>query len=238
MKCYSINFCFSEVILCFSNQKEANFCSTTTATIKEEWSSSSTSSSISIIIIINSRVIINISVLIPVSIPIFELFIFFLLFYINVPHHFFCGTTMELKLHNYCVLSLPPHLTVFNHSLNFNEFIFVHLLNIRFICDGERYLLTYLNMHSLFVDCQLRITDVAGKKTQLTRDKKWTQKMCWKQIISSKNGKKFCHHPVQVNKTNPSVDTNRQLKEHLHNWTRFALKLCQLKLNLCSSVLW
>ena len=32
----------------------------------------------------------------------------------------------------------------FNTVFNFNEFIFVYVVNIRFICDGEIYLLTYL----------------------------------------------------------------------------------------------
>ena len=31
----------------------------------------------------------------------------------------------------------------FTTTFNFNEFIFVYIVNIRFICDGEIYLLTY-----------------------------------------------------------------------------------------------
>ena len=30
------------------------------------------------------------------------------------------------------------------HSFNFNKFIFAYMSSIRFICDGEKYLLTYL----------------------------------------------------------------------------------------------
>ena len=51
---------------------------------------------------------------------------------------------MEIKLPIFIVLSLPSHLmeSFFNIVFNFNEFIFVYVVNIRFICDGEIYLLT------------------------------------------------------------------------------------------------
>ena len=67
-------------------------------------SSSSTSCIIFIIIIISSGST-NMSVLNPISTSISELFICFLLFYINIP------TILEIKLHNFFVLSQPSHLT-------------------------------------------------------------------------------------------------------------------------------
>ena len=53
---------------------------------------------------------------------------------------------MEIKLHTFFVLSLPSHhmKNFFTTIFNFNEFIFVYVVNIRFICDGEIYLLTLL----------------------------------------------------------------------------------------------
>ena len=44
---------------------------------------------------------------------------------------------MEVKLPSFFVLFLPSHVLD-------NEFIFVYIVNIKFICDGEIYLLTYL----------------------------------------------------------------------------------------------
>ena len=51
---------------------------------------------------------------------------------------------MEIKLHTFFVLSLPSHhmKNFFTTIFNFNEFVYV--VNIRFICDGEIYLLTLL----------------------------------------------------------------------------------------------
>ena len=51
---------------------------------------------------------------------------------------------MEIKLPSFFVLSLSSHLmeNFFNTIFNFNEFIFVYVVNIRFICDGEICLLT------------------------------------------------------------------------------------------------
>ena len=46
---------------------------------------------------------------------------------------------MEIKLHSFSVLSLPSHLTTITTIYNFNEFIFVYVINIRFICDSEIY---------------------------------------------------------------------------------------------------
>ena len=48
----------------------------------------------------------------------------------------------------FCVI-LASHLkeNFFATIFNFNEFIFVNVVNIRFICDGEIYLLTYLRIH-------------------------------------------------------------------------------------------
>ena len=53
---------------------------------------------------------------------------------------------MEKKLPSFFVLSLPSHFmeNFLNTIFNFNEFIFVYVVKIRFICDGEIYLLTYL----------------------------------------------------------------------------------------------
>ena len=48
------------------------------------------------------------------------------------------------KFQSFFVLSLPLHLTTITKIFNFNEFIFVYVINIRFICDDEIYLLTYL----------------------------------------------------------------------------------------------
>ena len=48
---------------------------------------------------------------------------------------------MTIKLHILFLLSLP-YGDVFYHSFNFNEFIFVNVVNIRLSCDGKTYLLT------------------------------------------------------------------------------------------------
>ena len=96
-------------------------------------SSNSSSKNIIIIIVIFSSSSINkISVSLTISTTIFELLISFLLFYINIPHRIF-------------VLSLPSHVmeNFFTTIFNFNEFIFVNVVNIIFICDGEIYLLIY-----------------------------------------------------------------------------------------------
>ena len=107
-------------------------------------SSNSTSRSIITIIIINSSGINKISVLLTISSSIFELFICFLLFYINIPQHCF------LRDHNgnkfiqlLCVIpAIVPYEELFITIFNFNEFLFVYIVNIRFICDGKIYLLT------------------------------------------------------------------------------------------------
>ena len=51
---------------------------------------------------------------------------------------------MEIKLPSFFVLSLPSHLmeNFLNTISNLNEFIFVYVVSIRFICDDEIYLLT------------------------------------------------------------------------------------------------
>ena len=46
---------------------------------------------------------------------------------------------MEIKLHSFSVLSLPSHLTTITTIYNFNEFIFVYVINIRFVCDSKIY---------------------------------------------------------------------------------------------------
>ena len=50
---------------------------------------------------------------------------------------------MEIKLHSFFVLSLTSlHMeNFFTTIFNFNEFLFVYVVNIRFICDGGIYLL-------------------------------------------------------------------------------------------------
>ena len=52
---------------------------------------------------------------------------------------------MEIMLHSFFVLSLPSHLmeNFFTTMFNFIEFIFVYVANIRFICDGQIYFLTF-----------------------------------------------------------------------------------------------
>ena len=52
---------------------------------------------------------------------------------------------MEIKLHSFFVLSLPSHLleNFFTTIFNFNEFMFVYVVNVVFICDGEIYLVSY-----------------------------------------------------------------------------------------------
>ena len=56
---------------------------------------------------------------------------------------------MEVKLHSFFVLFLPSHLTekFFTKIFNFNEFIFVHAVSIRLICDGEIYLLNHASKY-------------------------------------------------------------------------------------------
>ena len=66
--------------------------------------------------------------------------------YQYTPSLFFQGTSIEIKLHSFFVLSLPLHLmeNFFTTIFNFNEFVFAYVVIIRFICDGKIYLLTYL----------------------------------------------------------------------------------------------
>ena len=58
---------------------------------------------------------------------------------------------MEIKLPSFFVLSLPSHLmeNFFNTIFNFNEFIFIYVVNIRVICYDEIYLLTCLSWKSI-----------------------------------------------------------------------------------------
>ena len=53
---------------------------------------------------------------------------------------------MKIKLHSFFMLFLSSHLmeSFFTTIFNFNEFIFVYVVNIGFICDGEIYLLACL----------------------------------------------------------------------------------------------
>ena len=58
---------------------------------------------------------------------------------------------MEIKLSSFFVLSLPSDLmeNFLTTIFNFDEFILVYVVNIRFICDGEIYLPTYLLANKL-----------------------------------------------------------------------------------------
>ena len=73
--------------------------------------------------------------------PLFLSFSCFLLFYINIPHHCFIRDHNRNKVTQLFRVILPSHVmpnfstTIFN----FNEFIFVYVVNIRFICDGKLY---------------------------------------------------------------------------------------------------
>ena len=60
------------------------------------------------------------------------------------------------------------------------------------------------NIYSL-LDFLSKIIYVVGKKTQLLRHKIWTQKICWKQIISGKNENIIRDHPVQSEQNKPKV---------------------------------
>ena len=65
---------------------------------------------------------------------------------------FFWESRMEIKLHSFFVLSLTLHFmeNFFTTVFYFSKFTFVYVVNIRFICDGETYLLTGL-AHTNFV---------------------------------------------------------------------------------------
>ena len=64
----------------------------------------------------------------------------------------FWESRMEIKLHSFFVLSLTLHFmeNFFTTVFYFSKFTFVYVVNIRFICDGETYLLTGL-AHTNFV---------------------------------------------------------------------------------------
>ena len=114
--------------------------------ISSSSSSNSTSRSIIIsIIIISSSSINKISVLLTISTSIFKLAICFLLFYINIPHYCFQRDHNGNKVAQlFCVIpAITAYGELFTTIFNFNEFIFAYVVNIRFICDGEIYLLTY-----------------------------------------------------------------------------------------------
>ena len=50
---------------------------------------------------------------------------------------------MEINFQSFFVLSLQSHVTTITTIFNFDEFIFVYVINVRFICHDEIYLLTY-----------------------------------------------------------------------------------------------
>ena len=111
-------------------------------------SSSSTSSSIIIIIIIISSSSINsISVLLTIStfIDILHRYVS-LLFYINIPHHYFFNKGLQWKkVTQLCsvIPAIAPNGEFFTTVFNFDDFVFLYVVNIRFICDGKIYLLTF-----------------------------------------------------------------------------------------------
>ena len=112
-------------------------------------SSNSTSTSITIIIIIkiSSSITNKISVLLTVSTSFSELFKCFLLFYINITHHHFLrGLNGNNLTKLFCaILAIAAYRDVFYQSFQFNEFMFVYVVNvmIRFIFDGKIYLLNH-----------------------------------------------------------------------------------------------
>ena len=79
-----------------------------------------------------------------ISTSVLELFICFLLLYSNIPHYCFLNDHTGNKVTQlFCVIPAVALIeNFFTTIFNFNEFIFVYVVNIRFICDGERYLLT------------------------------------------------------------------------------------------------
>ena len=66
------------------------------------------------------------------------------------PPLFFLRDHNGNKVSEFFMLSLPSHLTTITTIFNFNEFIFVYVINIRFICDDEIYLLTYLLKYIMY----------------------------------------------------------------------------------------
>ena len=142
-------------------------------------SSNSTSGSIMIIIVIISSSIVKISVSLTISTSIFELLICFLLFYINILHHcfFWRGHNGNKVTHFFCVISaISPYGQLFTTIFNFNEFIFVYVVNILFICDGEIYLLTRSCIKHLRVRARC-IWFYLINKTQRTGNNRWLFKI-------------------------------------------------------------
>ena len=83
------------------------------------------------------------------------------------------------------VLCLPSHLTAITTILNFNEFIFVYIMNIRFICDGEIYLLTYLLTIIEETWCFTNASQIPSP--MIIRETPITQMLQTKDINNSKN---------------------------------------------------
>ena len=114
-------------------------------------SSNSTSSSIIniIFIIISSSSINKISHLLYQ--PLFQAFQMFPVAFTSI-----YSTNIYLRDHNgnivkklFCVICAIAHYREVSTTIfNFNEFIFVYVVNIRFTCDGTIYLLTYLSCNS------------------------------------------------------------------------------------------
>lgn len=93
-----------------------------------------------------------------------------------------------------------------------------------------------------WIDCLPSTTDVTGKITAAFH-KKWTQKMCRKQITLSKNERLFCNNSVQSEQNKPisgHIHSTKKKKTakltSKHDWTRFVLNLCQLKLRTCPTI--
>ena len=145
-----------------------------------------------IIIVIISSSIVKISVSLTISTSIFELLICFLLFYINILHHcfFWRGHNGNKVTHFFCVISaISPYGQLFTTIFNFNEFIFVYVVNILFICDGEIYLLTRSCIKHLRVRARC-IWFYLINKTQRTGNNRW--------LFKIGVGKKHCVKSVRI----------------------------------------
>ena len=130
--------------------------------------SSSTSRSIIIIFVtITSSCIIKIPISLIISTSIFELFTFpFVLNQYTPPRFFLRDHNGNKNSKLFCVAPATtlPQLLQFSILMNL---YFVHVINIRFICDGEIYLLTY-SLPYLHVSSYQTISIIAFQKMGLT----------------------------------------------------------------------
>ena len=93
----------------------------------------------------------------------------FQLFYINRPHHCFLKEPQWKKSYTASLCYLCHHTLwrTFYHNFPFNEFIFVYVLNIIFICNGEMYLITFLHNFVEFPGLKLHLSKTKGKVINL-----------------------------------------------------------------------